>query len=275
MVKEVLHNGEIAVATLRKPSVLDDLAAKYPRTQLLVLPLDVTNEAQVKSVFVQAKDAFGHVDVVYNNAAQLLFQELEGVPMDRARELMDVNFWGAVNVSFEAVRFFREENPKSAGGMLMQVSSMVGVRGVPLLGFYNTTKAALDSFTEVLAQEVLPAWNIRFVNVHPGWTRTPIVNSEVLEPPALYASEPTAVTTEKRAGWDAFIKSDLTDVEIVTKRIWSVTRMDDKDLREGMQEGIPGLVNVFTGMDSLECVHAKIGRLHGELMWNTKVHYEY
>ncbi|KAG0706262.1 NAD-P-binding protein [Suillus ampliporus] len=267
MVEEVLRNGEIAVATLRKPSVLDDLAAKYPRTQLLVLPLDVMNEAQVKSAFLQAKDAFGHVDVVYNNAGQTFFQELEGVPIDRARALMDVNFWGAVTVSLEAVRFFREVNPKGAGGMLVQVSSMAVTTGVPLAGFYNSAKAALDSFTEVLAQEVLPAWNIRFVNVHPGWTRTSILSSEILEPLALYSSEPTAMTTKMRAGWDALIRSDtLTNVETVTKRIWSVTWMDDEDLRKGVQEGIPGLVNMHTGMDSLECVHAKIGRLQGELM---------
>ncbi|KAG1868267.1 NAD-P-binding protein [Suillus subalutaceus] len=275
MTEEVLRNGEIVVATLRKPSALDDLAAKYPRTRLLVLPLDVTNEAQVKSVFAQAKNAFGHVNVVYNNAGQVFYQELEGTSLDRGRALMDVNFWGAVTVSFEAVRFFREENPKGYGGMLVQVSSVAATAGVPLLGFYNTTKAALDSFTEVLAQEVLPAWNIRFVNVHPGWTRTPISSSEVLEPPAVYASEPAAATTKMRAGFDAFIKSDaLADAEVVTKRIWSVTRMDDENLRKGVQEGIPGLVNVYTGMDSLEGVHAKIGRLHGELMWNTKVHYE-
>ncbi|KAG2140986.1 NAD(P)-binding protein [Suillus clintonianus] len=276
MVEEVLRNGEIAVATLRKPSVLDGLAAQYPRTQLLILPLDVTNEAQVKSVFVQAKDAFGHVDVVYNNAGQVLYQEVEGMPLDRAKALMDVNFWGAVTVSFEAIRFFREANPKGAGGVLVQVSSMTATTAIPLVGFYNCTKAALDSFTEVLAQEVLPAWNIRFVNVHPGWTRTPISSSEMLEPPAVYASEPAAVTTKMRAGFDAFIGSDaLAAVEVVTKRIWSVTRMDDEDLRKGMQEGIPGLVNVHTGMDSLGFVQAKIGRLQGELMWNTKVHYEY
>ncbi|KAG1747596.1 hypothetical protein EDB19DRAFT_276332 [Suillus lakei] len=200
MVEEVLRNGEIAVATLRKPSVLDDLAAQYPRTQLLVLPLDVTNEAQVKSAFVQAKVAFGHVDVVYNNAGQVLYQELEGMPLDRARTLMDVNFWGAVTVSLEAVRFFREVNPKGAGGMLVQVSSMAATTGIPTSGFYSTTKAALDSFTEVLAQEVLPAWNIRFVNVHPGVTRTSILFSEMLEPPALYASEPTACNN-KVACW--------------------------------------------------------------------------
>ncbi|KAG1887209.1 NAD(P)-binding protein [Suillus subluteus] len=257
MVEQVLLNGEIAVATLRKPSVLDDLAAKYPRTQLLVLPLDVTNEAQVKSVFTQAKDAFGHVDVVYNNAGQGVYQELEGMPIDSARALMDVNFWGAVTVSFEAVRFFREVNPKGAGGMLVQVSSSAATKGSPLIGFYSAT-LSLDSFTEVLAQEVLPAWNIRFVNVHPGWTRTPIVSSEMLEPPALYASEPTAVTTKMRAGFDAFMKSDaLTDVESVTKRIWSVTRMEDEDIRKGMQEYIPGLVNMHTGMGSLELVHCK------------------
>jgi NAD(P)-dependent dehydrogenase (short-subunit alcohol dehydrogenase family) len=136
MLEEVLSNGEKAVATLRNPSVLDDLAAKYPSTQLQVLKLDVTNEAQVKSVFAQAKDAFGRVDVVYNNAGQAFVQELEATPIDRARALMDVNFWGAVTVSLEAVRFFREENPKDAGGMLVQVSSTAAVKGSPLGGFY-------------------------------------------------------------------------------------------------------------------------------------------
>jgi NAD(P)-dependent dehydrogenase (short-subunit alcohol dehydrogenase family) len=68
MAEEVLCNGDIVVATLRKPPVLDDLVAQYPRTQFLVLPLDVTNEAQVKSVFIQTNDTFGRIDVVYNNA---------------------------------------------------------------------------------------------------------------------------------------------------------------------------------------------------------------
>jgi hypothetical protein len=60
---------------------------------------------------------------VYNNAGQGFMQEAEGTPIGRAMALMDVNFWGAVTVSIEAVRFFREENPKVAGGMLVQVSS--------------------------------------------------------------------------------------------------------------------------------------------------------
>ena len=54
--EEVLGKGEIVIATtLRNPSVLDDLTAKYRHTHFLVLPLDVMNEAQVKSVFAPAK----------------------------------------------------------------------------------------------------------------------------------------------------------------------------------------------------------------------------
>jgi hypothetical protein len=100
--------------------------------------------------------------------------------------------------------------------------------------------------------------------------------SNILEPPALYSSEPTALTTQIRATWDALMNSDaVIGVEGVTKRIWSVTHMDDADLCKGVQDGIPGLVNMFTGMDTLKYVHSKIGELHRELVWNMKVHYEH
>ncbi|OAX43653.1 NAD(P)-binding protein, partial [Rhizopogon vinicolor AM-OR11-026] len=108
MVEEALSNGDIMVATLRKPSVLDDLATKHSPTQPLVIELDVTNEDQVKHVF-------GRIHVVYNNAFQMFLQELEATSIERARALMDANFWGAVAVSFATVRFFREENPNGLG----------------------------------------------------------------------------------------------------------------------------------------------------------------
>lgn len=54
------------------------VVAQYPRTQLLVLPLDVTNKAQVKPVFIQVNDTFGRVDVVCDNAGQVTCQEAEG-----------------------------------------------------------------------------------------------------------------------------------------------------------------------------------------------------
>ncbi|KAG2347315.1 hypothetical protein BDR05DRAFT_832916, partial [Suillus weaverae] len=91
MVGEVLLSGEIAVAILRKPSVLDDLVAKHPRTQFLVFLLDMINEGQVSA----GGDTNG--------------------------QCQGAGFWGAVTVSFEAVRFFRDVSPQGARGMVVRV----------------------------------------------------------------------------------------------------------------------------------------------------------
>jgi hypothetical protein len=93
----------------------------------------------------------------------------------------------------------------------------------------------------------------------------------------VYSSEPTAATTQLRAKWDALMNSDaVIGVEGVTKRIWSVAHrdMNDADMPVS-KDGIPGLVNMFTGNDSFEYVHSKIGQLNRELVWNMKVHYEH
>jgi hypothetical protein len=103
-----------------------------------------------------------------------------------------------------------------------------------------------------------------------------MLSGKMLEPPEIYASEPTATSTQIRGWWDAFVTSDApSEVDVVMKRIWSATRMDVAELSKGVHGGIPGLMNVYTGTDSLECVQEKISALQDELAWNTKVHDEY
>lgn len=103
-----------------------------------------------------------------------------------------------------------------------------------------------------------------------------MLSSEILEAPAAYASEPTAVTTQFRTWWNSYTKGGgPSDAEAITKRIWSVTRMDIADLSKGVHGGVPGLVNMYTGIDTLECVRSTIGRLQDELVWSMKVHYEH
>lgn len=60
--------------------------------------------------------------------------EVEGTPLSDARALFEVNFWGAMNVARESVRFFREEN-RSSGGYIINVSSIVSLVGHRCLGF--------------------------------------------------------------------------------------------------------------------------------------------
>lgn len=162
MTEHVLSKGDIAVATLRKPSALSDLTAKYGKDKLLVVKLDVTQLQDILDAFAKAKEVFGKIDVVYNNAGygkdscyslhaitlmlicrDSCFRRDRGNALDVARQLFEVNFWGAINVAREAVRFFREEN-KPSGGYLLNVSSLASLVGPPGLGFYGSAKSGMS-----------------------------------------------------------------------------------------------------------------------------------
>ncbi|EMD33678.1 hypothetical protein CERSUDRAFT_98240 [Gelatoporia subvermispora B] len=170
----VLKNGDIAVATLRRPEALAHLSAKYSADRLLVLKLDVKNEDEITSAFAKTREVFGRLDVVYNNAAYGVASEVESAMgrEDTIRDMFEVNFWGATHVSQAAVKFFREVNPPGVGGRLLQVSSMAGIDGMPAIGFYNATKFALEGLSEALARELDPAWNIKITIIEPAAFRT-------------------------------------------------------------------------------------------------------
>jgi NAD(P)-dependent dehydrogenase (short-subunit alcohol dehydrogenase family) len=68
LVESVLAQGDMAVATLRTPSALDDLKAQHGPEKLLILPLDVTKNEDIENAFKRAKEAFGRIDVVISNA---------------------------------------------------------------------------------------------------------------------------------------------------------------------------------------------------------------
>ena len=104
-----------------------------------MLRLDVSKPGEIKEAFAQAKAAFGRIDVVFNNAGYAVAGEAEGVSAETARAMFDVNFWGTVAVSREAVRFFREENTPR-GGRLIVNSAGMGIETLPLFGFYSSSK---------------------------------------------------------------------------------------------------------------------------------------
>lgn len=128
-----MKKGDKVVATLREPKVLSELAARHPE-RLLVLRLDVTKPTEMIAAFAASKEKFGRIDVVVNNAGFGVIAEVEGMTESTARDMFEVNFWGASYVSKEAIRFFREEN-KPMGGRLLQVSSSGGI--TPTVGFVH------------------------------------------------------------------------------------------------------------------------------------------
>jgi len=130
------RKGDQVIATLRRPSDLDDLVASTPSSQLLVFQCDVSSESDIQNAFAQGASQFGSIDIVFNNAGFAILGEAESTPNDVAGRLFDVNFLGAANVSREAVRVFREINGSNKGGWLFNVSSAAGVLGFSACSYY-------------------------------------------------------------------------------------------------------------------------------------------
>ncbi|TBU37337.1 NAD(P)-binding protein [Dichomitus squalens] len=131
-------------------------------SRLSTLKLDVSKPREIIDAFAAAKQKFGRIDVVANNAGRRSFGE-EAIEDADAHDVMETNFWGAANVLREAVRFFCEVNPMGVGGRLLQISSITGLRGHGALAYYSASKFALEGFSEGLASELDPAWNPKII----------------------------------------------------------------------------------------------------------------
>ncbi|KAF7302791.1 NAD-P-binding protein [Mycena kentingensis (nom. inval.)] len=182
LAKVVLEMDELVVGVCRHPEALKTLADAHPNT-FIAVRCDVTIPSDITAAFAAAISKFGHVDVVFNSAGLAILGELEATPDDAARSLFEVNFWGALAVSKEAVRVFRDVNPAGCGGRLLNVSSGVGFGGAPLTGMYAASKFAVEGFTEALAREVDPAWNIKISILGPGAFKTGMHNDRTIKVP--------------------------------------------------------------------------------------------
>lgn len=157
LVKVILENGDICVATARKPESLEFSGAT--KENFLSLPLDVTDSKSIDDAFKAAVQRFSRLDVVVNNAGYGLSGEFESLSERQIRTQMEVNFFGLLNVTRRAMETMREQKP--SGGIIQQVTSIGGQVGVPTFSIYCASKFAVEGFTETLQQEVKPEWYVK------------------------------------------------------------------------------------------------------------------
>lgn len=157
------------VATARRLSALSYLPFS---PNILKLELDVTSQTSIDAAVAAAVEKFGRIDVLVNNAGYGLMGDAEGTSDAEAREIMDTNFWGAVNMTKAVLPVFRDVNPAGDGGVVVMVSSMGGFIGFPGSTYYHASKFAMEGFTESVAKEMFPEWNIRFLILEPGGVKT-------------------------------------------------------------------------------------------------------
>jgi NAD(P)-dependent dehydrogenase (short-subunit alcohol dehydrogenase family) len=150
-----LERGWEVVATMRTPNT--ELLPKSDR--LRVLPLDVTDAASVSQAVADA----GEIDVLVNNAGFGVPAPVELIEPQTARALFETNTLGTLAMVQAVLPLFR----KRRAGVIINVTSSVTLKTLPLIGIYRASKAAVNAFTESLALEVKP-FGIRVHLVLPG-----------------------------------------------------------------------------------------------------------
>ena len=143
------------VATMRTPREDALPGSKHLR----VLALDVTNPESIR----QAVEAAGPIDVLVNNAGIGMMSVFEATSMEKAREVFETNTFGTMAVTQAVLPQFRQRK----AGVIVNVTSSVTLRPVPMLSLYTASKAAVTAFTESLALE-LEQFNVRVNLVIPG-----------------------------------------------------------------------------------------------------------
>src|SRR3984957_70130 len=142
LARGALEAGDRVAATARGPEQLDDLAAAYP-DRLQALALDVTDVAATGAAISEARERFGRLDVIVNNAGYANLAPIETGDDDDFRTQFETNFWGLYHVSKAAIGPLRRQG----GGLIVQFSSVGGrVGGSPGIASYQAAKFAVDGF---------------------------------------------------------------------------------------------------------------------------------
>ncbi|KVA32521.1 dehydrogenase [Burkholderia cepacia] len=143
------------VATMRTPR--EDVLP--PSANLRVLPLDVTNADSIRA----AIDAAGPIDVLVNNAGFGAAAPAELMPLDTVRALFETNTLGTIALTQAVLPQFRARG----AGVVVNVTSSVTLKALPLVGAYRASKAAVNAYTESMAVELEP-FGVRAHLVLPG-----------------------------------------------------------------------------------------------------------
>jgi len=122
----------------------------------------VSDEADVHTLFDEARKAYGKVDILVNNAGVYGFASLDQVTVDEYRRQSDTNVLGLLLTTKAALPLFPVE-----GGSVINISSVVSSLAPAASSVYSSTKGAVDTITRALAKELGPR-KIRVNAINPG-----------------------------------------------------------------------------------------------------------
>ena len=165
------HAAEYPAYAFGTNAELKSLAAEVEALgrRCIVACGDVRDDAAVSSVVEDAIKAFGHIDILFNNAGICAYAEVDTMTDEAMDAMIDINLKGAMKVTRAVVPHMKE----AKRGVIINNSSVMGLRGGRRLSHYVASKWGLVGLTKSWALELAP-WNIRSVSIHPTGVNTPM-----------------------------------------------------------------------------------------------------
>ncbi len=145
--------------------VADEIKSFNPN--VLVVQADVSDFKSLDNLVEQTLKNFGRIDILINNAGYGVYGWFHQTPFDEIEKIMRVNFLGSAYLIHKVLPLMIEQKD----GIIVNVSSVVGKRGVSGMAIYSASKFALSGLTEALRVEY-KKFGIHFIGVHPGTTDT-------------------------------------------------------------------------------------------------------
>ncbi|MDQ6724539.1 MAG: SDR family oxidoreductase [Thermoproteota archaeon] len=187
------RSGFHTYASMRKLEKSKNIAeiANSEKLPLQIVHLDVNDERSVKEAIDKIVAETKRIDVLVNNAGYGLFGSVEDLSIEEIKSLFETNFFGVIRVTQKVLPIMRMQNNYGGvgGGTIVNVSSVGGRIGVPILSAYQSTKFALEGLSESMSYELEP-FGIKVVIIEPGFIRTNIINSSISAKKTLDAKSP-------------------------------------------------------------------------------------
>jgi short-subunit dehydrogenase/MoaA/NifB/PqqE/SkfB family radical SAM enzyme len=192
--KNLAAAGANLIVTSRSDKVLAELLSTLPqKIKAVAISADLSKHGQAQELAQKAQEAFGHIDVLFNNAGVGYFALMEEVSEENIRHLFEVNTFAPMAL----IRALLPQMLRDGGGRIVNIVSAAGRVPIPTVGIYGGSKSALAVMTNTMRFELEPK-GIDIINVYPGTVDT------AFEENALREEERPGICPRDRCGEPRF-----------------------------------------------------------------------
>lgn len=171
------RNGYFTYATMRNTQKSKEIEriTQQENLPIRIVEMDVNNDNSVKTTVKRIIRERNRIDVLVNNAGYGLFGALEDLPMEEIKRQYETNVFGVIRVSQNVLPIMRSQRY----GIIINISSISGLAGIPSQSVYVSTKFALEGLSESLSFEV-ETYGIKTILIEPSVINTGFVEDLVV-----------------------------------------------------------------------------------------------